>query len=90
LSIGFGAVDNPELDDWTEVEIAGRRVLRGVQAMVMQTEHARGIPYIYDVGDLHFGVVTDDEAWANEAVGLLPPSSAEQDAILTADSSDLG
>jgi hypothetical protein len=75
LKVGFGVVDDPEIDDWTEVEIAGRHVLRGVDAMIMQTEHARGVPYVYDVRDLHFAIVTDDEGWADEALRLLPQAS---------------
>jgi hypothetical protein len=40
--------------------------------MVDQTEHLRGWPHVYDSGTVHFRVVTDEEAWAADAIRQLP------------------
>jgi hypothetical protein len=72
-------VDRPDAGPWSLVTLGGRTVLVGTEAMVDQTEHMRGRPYLYDVGDVRFTVFTDDEAWALEALArLCPDPVAEQ------------
>ena len=66
-------VDRPDAGPWSMVTLGGRTVPVGTEAMFDQTEHVRGRPYLYDVGDVRFTVVTDDEAWAQEALARLCP-----------------
>jgi len=65
-------VDNPDTGKWTKRTVSGRTVLAGEPAMVDQTEHLRGWPHVYDSGTVHFRVVTDEEAWAADAIRQLP------------------
>lgn len=64
----------PDAGAFESITIADKEVQRGTAAMMAQTEpdHLRGIPYIYNVGDLHFTVVADDETWAADAIRQLP------------------
>ena len=50
----------------------GKAVLVGDATMIDQSEHARGVPYIYNVDDVRFMVVTDDPGWAEDALRQLP------------------
>ena len=40
--------------------------------MVDQDVHQRGRPYFYETEDYLFLVLTDDDAWATDAIGQLP------------------
>lgn len=65
-------LDHPEAGDFGQVMIAGKQVWRGVPEMVTQTEHLRGTPYVYESGEYLFTIVTEDEAWAADALAQLP------------------
>jgi hypothetical protein len=66
-------VQHPEAASWTSTTLGRRDVKVGTEAMFEQTEHFRGRPYVYNVGDVRFVVTTDDEAWASDAVARLRP-----------------
>jgi hypothetical protein len=55
-------------------EIGGKEVAVGPLDVIRQTEHQRGRPYLYGSTalDVSFIVITDDEAWAEEAIRALP------------------
>jgi hypothetical protein len=40
--------------------------------MIAQSEHIRGTPYLIDTPDFGLIVVTDDPAWAEDAISQLP------------------
>ena len=65
-------VDHPEAGEFEQVTIGGKQVWRGVPEMVEQTEHLRGTPYVYLSGEYGFAIVTDDPAWAADAIAQLP------------------
>ena len=52
--------------------IGGKEVFVGSPAMLRQSEHQRGTPYLYQTDDTMFLIITDDEAWAREALAALP------------------
>jgi hypothetical protein len=52
--------------------IAGKTVHAGSADMVEQNNHQRGIPYLYQGDGYMFLVLTDDPAWAEEALAALP------------------
>jgi hypothetical protein len=52
--------------------IAGKTVHVGSADMVEQVDHQRGIPYLYQGDGYVFLVLTDDPAWAEEALAALP------------------
>ena len=60
------------LRNYDEATIAGKTVYVGSADMVAQTEHQRGKPYLYQTDDALFIVITDDAAWAEEAIEQLP------------------
>jgi hypothetical protein len=65
-----------DTDAW-EMEdrvIGGKEVAVGPLDVIRQTEHQRGRPYLYGSTalDVSFIVITDDEAWAEEAIRALP------------------
>jgi hypothetical protein len=74
----FGAADftDPvaagDLDRYDKRTIAGKVVYVGSPDMVEQNEHQRGRPYLYENDDYMFLVLTDDDAWAEEALAALP------------------
>ena len=74
LGIPLGAflVDDPTAGTFTTMSLGGKQVMRGTVAMIAQSIHERGLPYIYDVGDVRFVVITDSEAWAADALQQLP------------------
>ncbi len=39
---------------------------------VVQDEHLRGAPYLYETDAYLFVILTEDPAWAEEALGKLP------------------
>ena len=65
-------IDNPDPGAWTEATVGGKPVLVGTEAMLDQTGHLLGRPYLYNSGDIRFVVATNDEAWAADALGQLP------------------
>lgn len=71
LPRGLG-VDNPDAGAWSQVTVGGKLVFVGTQAMLDQTEHVRGRPYVYDSANTRFLLATDDDAWAADALSQLP------------------
>jgi hypothetical protein len=73
---GGGAfVDMSTADDlrtYQQATIAGKPVFVGDGAMLKQSEHQRGAPYLYQTDDAMFLVITEDRAWAEEAFAELP------------------
>ena len=65
------AVDHPDAAGFRETVIEGKTVLVGDTAAVEQTEHQRGRPYIWNSPTVHYVIITDDEAWAAEALRSL-------------------
>jgi len=65
-------LDHPEAGTFTAESIAGKSVRRGTVEMFEQSDNARGIPYLYDFGQVRYILVTDDEDWAFDALGKLP------------------
>lgn len=65
----FSAAD---LDRYDKRAVAGKAVSVGTAGMVAQNEHQRGRPYLYQTDDYLFIVVTEDDAWAEEALAALP------------------
>ena len=61
-----------DLRNYETVTIAGKEVYVGTADMLDQTEHQRGKPYLYQTDDAMFIVITDDDAWAEDAIGQLP------------------
>jgi hypothetical protein len=61
-----------DLDNYEEQTVAGKDVRIGTEDMLPQNEHQRGRPYLYQTEDHMFVVVTDDDAWAADAIGQLP------------------
>ncbi len=61
-----------DLSAYQEETISGKQIFVGETAMVSQTEHSRGRPYLYQTDDQVFVVITDDRAWAEEALEQLP------------------
>ena len=72
---GAGFVDPlsaADLDRYEKRTIAGKTVAVGAAGLVAQNEHQRGLPYLYQTDDYLFIVVTEDDAWAEEAIAALP------------------
>jgi hypothetical protein len=70
---GFTDVKNaPDLSLYEERTIAGKTVYVGRADMIRQSEHQRGRPYLYQTDEYMFLVITDDEAWAEDAIRQLP------------------
>jgi hypothetical protein len=61
-----------DLANYDEQTIGGKQVHVGTQTMVVQSEHQRGRPYLYQTDTHLFLVITDDEAWAADAIAQLP------------------
>jgi hypothetical protein len=77
LLLGGAAFDDPAIltGDLTRFEsdtIGGKEVYVGSADMIDQTEHQRGRPFLYQTDDFMFVVITDDDAWAADAIGQLP------------------
>lgn len=66
------ALDHPEAGKFTTESLGGKTVKRGTIAMIDQTAHVHGLPYLYSSGDVRYIVVTDDPAWAADALRQLP------------------
>ena len=61
-----------DLSNYQVKTIAGKQVYVGTVDMLTQDTHQRGRPYLYQTDAFMFLVVTDQDAWAAEAVGQLP------------------
>jgi len=65
-----------DTDQWDVVDqfVGGKPVSVGPTDLLVQSEHQRGRPYLYGSTALgtSFIVITDDEAWAEEALLALP------------------
>ena len=65
-----------ETVDWQLEErvIGGKTVEVGPTDLLIQNEHQRGRPYLYgsEALDTSFVVISEDEAWAEEAIRQLP------------------
>ena len=61
-----------DLRNYETETISDKEVYVGTTDMLDQTEHQRGKPYLYQTDDAMFMVITDDEAWAKEAIAQLP------------------
>jgi hypothetical protein len=73
--LGAIGVLDPESFDFSALPsqiVGGKEVLIGAPELFAQDEHSRGGGYFYDAGDYLFAVVTDDEAWAGDALSQLP------------------
>ena len=66
LAAGF------ELEGFEMRTIGGKEVFVGTDEMLEQNRHQRGRPYLYQTDDTMFLVITDDDAWAREALGKIP------------------
>jgi hypothetical protein len=70
---GSGYRDWPvDLSRFEPRELGDRMVFVGTADMVSQSEHQRGRPWLYQTASTMFLIVTDDDAWAEEAIGQLP------------------
>lgn len=61
-----------DLSRYTDQTIEGKQVYVGTADMLDQSEHQRGRPYLYQTDDYMFLLVTDDDAWATDAIRQLP------------------
>ena len=61
-----------DLANYQEQTIAGKQVYVGSADMLAQTEHQRGRPFLYQNDDYMFLVITNDDAWAADAIRQLP------------------
>ena len=72
---GAGYVDptqGADVSAYHEETMSGKQVHVGDKSMLSQTEHHTGKPYLYETDDQLFMVITDDRAWAEEALEQLP------------------
>jgi hypothetical protein len=72
---GAGFVDPVgamSLDGYAERTLGGKDVSVGQSDLLDEDEHQRGRPFLYQTDDWMFVVVTDDEAWAADALAQLP------------------
>jgi len=65
------SIDPATLDQQT---VGGKDVLVGTTSQMIQSEHQRGLPYLYETPRHFYIVVTDDPAWAADALRQLPPN----------------
>ena len=61
-----------DLSKYQSQTIAGRQVYVGTTGMLDQDVHQRGRPYLYQSDQYMFVVITDDDAWAKDAIRQLP------------------
>jgi hypothetical protein len=72
LAMDVMNVDANQGDNWRDDLVGGRKVFVGNSAMVSQDRHHRGIPYIYLTKTCIYALISDDAAWAEEAIRSLP------------------
>ena len=65
------ALEYPAAAAFEETVLEDKLVLVGDAAAIEQSAHARGRPYVWDGPTVHYLIVTDDEAWAREALRTL-------------------
>ena len=70
----IGVLDPESLDLFalTSQVVGGKEVLYAPPELLDQSEHSRGGAYLRDAGDYLFAVLTDDLAWAEDALTQLP------------------
>jgi hypothetical protein len=61
-----------DLQNYRQETIGGKQVHTGTPAMISQNSHQRGRPYLYQTETHMFIVITDDDAWAADAMAQLP------------------
>lgn len=61
-----------DLADYQPREVDGRTYFAGTPDMILQSEHQRGRPFLYQVDSVLFVIITDDDAWAEETIRGLP------------------
>jgi hypothetical protein len=61
-----------DLRNYQERTISGKRVHVGTPTMINQDRHQRGRPYLYQTETHMFLVLTDNDAWATDAIAQLP------------------
>ena len=61
-----------DLSRYERRRIAERDVYVGREDMLGQTEHQQGRPYLYQTDEYMFLVITEDDAWAEDAIRQLP------------------
>jgi len=71
-SIGVLDPDSLDLFAMTSQIVGGKEVLFAPPELLSQSEHSRGGAYLRDAGDYLFAVLTDDLAWAEDALTQLP------------------
>ena len=70
---GAGATDAAWTGDaYQSKTLAGKEVAVGSEAMLRQDSHRRGRPYVYETHEYVFLLITDDDAWATDALRQLP------------------
>ena len=72
---GAGFTEPREAGDLARYDtrtVAGKVVHVGSPGMVLQDDHQRGVPYLYESDGYMFLVLTEDPAWAEEALAALP------------------
>jgi hypothetical protein len=75
IASGLDAVDPfgfASDESWETRTVSGKEVQLGATELIAQSEHERGRPYVYTTDTVLFAIVTDDEAWAAEALEGLP------------------
>jgi hypothetical protein len=61
-----------DVTQYAQQTIGGKSVYVGTLAMLAQNSHQRGKPYLYETDQWLFLVITDNAAWAADAIGQLP------------------
>ena len=64
-------LDFPDLGTWRTLTVAGRKVAVGDDSMFDQAQDSHIRPYVWNSGQVHYMIVTDDDAWAAEVLGQL-------------------
>lgn len=62
----------PPIDAFDKVAMGDHFVYAGDPSMIDQTDHIRGTPYLVEADGFDFIVVTEDPAWAEDAIAQLP------------------
>jgi hypothetical protein len=71
-SIGVLDMQTFDLNALSSMTVRGKSVLVGPAGLLQQDDHQRGGLYWYESADYTFAVVTDDPAWAADALRQLP------------------
>ena len=59
-------------DQWPQRNRYELKAYVGRPDMLRQSEHRRGSPYLYQTDAYMFLLITDDEAWAEDALQQMP------------------